>query len=888
MPAFPPTPEQHEAITLFLSGGNVSISALAGTGKALRDDQRILTVDGWKPIGDARVGDRVFGSDGKSHRVTAVFPQGVRELYSVVFSDGSEVIADGDHLWTVENTFDRSSKPGFTGRVMSTRDLIAHGVRSPKGRAKWFLPAHAPIEHETQLLPIDPWLLGVILGDGCIKQSLTLSLPDLEMRERVERLISGDGLVLCPRPRFGAECIDFAVTSHRVRSGRKGIWNPLLDYLNELGLRRRGQTHATRSDRKFIPQQYLRGSAMQRLELLRGLLDTDGTRCNANSFEFYSMSRHLADGVCDLVRSLGGVGRVRTKRGAVDRHGHRYGISYRVYATFPTDMCPFWLPRKAADWGVGARLEPVRTLDTISAVSSAKATCITVDAPDALYLTEGYVLTHNTSLLQFMAEAVPGRRGLYAAFNKALATEGAQKFAGTSVTSRTMHALAYRSFGAGMQHRLSDREPVRWQEKAHVCGIGEKYLLPADSGARTAALSRQQLVRATEATVKRFLNSDSPIIEPALVVLPMNIGELKEKEEARLRDTVTGFANKYWQDLQRPDGVLKFTHDCYLKMFELSRPQLPFDYILFDEAQDASPVITSILHQQQNTQVIAVGDKNQAIYSWRGAIDSMDSFGGAATSLTTSFRFGQPIADAANDWLELLGADLRVSGLPGKPASVWASERTPEAVLTRTNAGALSELVHSQTAGIPTGIAGERKAKELRSLAAAAKNLQDKGWTAHPELSPFHTWMEVADFADSEDGEDLKPFVDIVDKFGAGQVVSIIDSCVPTDRARTVVSTAHVAKGLEWLHVRISDDFRDPGDRGGSPKALPAEEARLAYVSVTRPTRHLDPSGFDWLDGYLARGGFVEGSFPGAVAETAHVGRTAGESAAKQPVSEES
>lgn len=491
-----------------------------------------------------------------------------------------------------------------------------------------------------------------------------------------------------------------------------------------------------------------------------------------------------------------------------------------------------------------------------------------------------------TATLQFMAEAAPGRRGLYAAFNKALATEGAQKFAGTNVTSTTMHALAYRDFGARMQHRLSDREPVRWQEKAHVCGIDGKYLLPASSGARTAALSRQQLVRATEATVKKFLNSDQPSIGAALVELPANIGELKPKDEAQLRGAIVGFANKYWQDLQRQDGVLKFTHDCYLKMFELSAPELPFDYILFDEAQDASPVITSILHQQKNTQVVAVGDKNQAIYSWRGATNSMEAFGGAATALTTSFRFGQPIADVANDWLELLGSDLRVSGLPGKPASVWASQRTPEAVLTRTNAGALSELVQSQTAGIPTGIAGERKAKELRSLAAAAKNLQDKGWTSHPELSSFHAWAEVADFADSDDGEDLKPFVDIVDKFGAGQVVSIIDSCVPTGQARTVVSTAHVAKGLEWLHVRISDDFRDPGDRGGAPKALPAEEARLAYVAVTRPTRHLDPSGFDWLDGYLARGGFVEGTRVRDASATAHVGDTADRSAGKQPARE--
>ncbi|MCK9913778.1 UvrD-helicase domain-containing protein [Microbacteriaceae bacterium K1510] len=479
--------------------------------------------------------------------------------------------------------------------------------------------------------------------------------------------------------------------------------------------------------------------------------------------------------------------------------------------------------------------------------------------------------TGKTSTLQFMAAALPERKGLYAAFNKAIASEAARRFSGTGVLAKTMHALAFADFGAPMRHRLESRRPVLWSEKATVLGINDKYVFASGEGALSGAISRQQLVRYATDTVNAYLHSTDEQITVDHVPIPSEIGRLTAAADRRLRETIVGFANRYWADLQRTDGTLKYTHDAYLKRWALSRPQLPFDFILFDEAQDADPVITSVLLNQKSAQIIVVGDRNQAIYGWRGAENAMDAFGGIRTKLTMSFRFGDAIAGSANTWLDLLGADpeLRVRGLPGKPSSVWDSQRIPEAVLTRTNGGALNEAVESQLSGVSTGIAGERKAKELRDLAQAASDLQTKKFTRHPDLEAFNTWADVVDYALSEDGGDLKPLVDVVERVGADKVVRVIDSCVPADVARTVVSTTHVSKGLEWKHVRISDDFRDPGDRQGAPKPILAEEARLAYVAVTRAIRHLDQRGLEWLPGYLARGGWVEGNPDGA--QTAHV-----------------
>lgn len=469
--------------------------------------------------------------------------------------------------------------------------------------------------------------------------------------------------------------------------------------------------------------------------------------------------------------------------------------------------------------------------------------------------------TGKTSTLQLLAGG-DHRRGLYVAFNKAIATEAQRKFDGTGVNARTMHSLAYGPFGAQMRHRLNNRRRVEWSEKANVLGINDKYLLPADSGAMAAALSRQKLVGMATRTVEAFMRSASFEITPDHVEIPADISGIKDSPSLELRTVVAEFARRYWADLTDPNGKLRYDHGAYYKQWHLSQPTLPFDFIMLDEAQDADELITDVL-ARQNAQIITVGDRYQQIYAWRGAQMSMDAYGGRHTALTMSFRFGDAIADYANRWLTLMGADLRLRGRPGAKSSVFAAEkRTPEAVLTRTNAGAILEIVQSQQSGHATGIAGERKAVEIRELAQAALSLQTKGRTSHPELDAFSSWNQVIEYAESDDGADMKPLVDVIERYTAPVVIAAIDKCVPTEQARTVVSTAHVAKGLEWLQVRVSDDFREPHPRKGTIQPIPAEEARLAYVAATRAQRHLDARGFDWVPGYVERGGWVEGAKP--------------------------
>lgn len=449
-----------------------------------------------------------------------------------------------------------------------------------------------------------------------------------------------------------------------------------------------------------------------------------------------------------------------------------------------------------------------------------------------------------TATLRFLADTAPERKGLYLAFNKSVQVDAQRRFAGTKVEPRTVNSLAYAQYGRQFKRRM-DQKYLMPHEKKHALGMVEKKF---EMG--TTFITWQKVIQLAGQTVETYCRSFRPDIELDMVVLPPTILGPKPHRD-QLREVILKYAKLWWQDLMNPDGQIEHSHSPYMKRWSLDYPQLPYDYLLVDEAQDLDGLTRGVLlSQNAETQVITVGDPNQAIYGWRGATNALDDFEGERTFLTQSFRFGDAIAARANFWLALLDSEMRIQGLPGKKSSVWPStKRRPEAILTRTNGGAISEVIEAQKHGLAVGVAGERKKKELIDLANAALDLQKTGKTRHRELDVFSSWDEVVNYV-SEDGAgtEIAALVRVVDSYGAPAVVRAMESTVPTHQADQTVSTVHVAKGLEWFQVRISDDFREPGfDKNtGEQKPLEPEEARLCYVAVTRAERHLDDSGLDW------------------------------------------
>ena len=348
-----------------------------GLGKAQPLAAGILTPSGWMTMGDMRVGMEIIGSDGMPHSVTGVFPQGVKPVYNVTFTDGVVVQCCGDHLWHVRD--DNHRKRGTKGVVLSVNEMLKRGIarsaRSHKLNCKYEIPKLSPIQFSQKTLPIHPYVLGVLIGDGCLVNSSPMfSTPDFDI-DIVNRVIPllGDEQVVSSRDTGGCRQYLIAGTKHK--------HNPMLNAVRNLKIN-------VRSGDKFIPGIYMLGSIVQRTELLRGLMDTDGT-CSKNRTSFSTTSAELARNVSDLVRSLGGAASTRRW----DRRAKGKGIEYSV--RIKTDFCPFHSERKSASWSRDHRAAGRRIM-SIEYAGEVEQQCISVSAPDKLYVTDGYKLTHNT------------------------------------------------------------------------------------------------------------------------------------------------------------------------------------------------------------------------------------------------------------------------------------------------------------------------------------------------------------------------------------------------------------------------------------------------------------------------------------------------------------
>jgi len=342
-----------------------------GLGKGLEVGTGVLRPDGsWIPVQDLLVGDLVVGSDGHPVVVEGVFDRGVQPGYRVTTDDGVSINVDADHLWTVATDLDISR--GIPWRTLDTKTL-SESLDAP-GRKRWRIPVTAHHGGGGQL-PVDSYILGVLLGDGHLSAG------------QVGFTSVDDGIVAMVKERLpeGIEMrVDlFASKPPRYRLvGSTHRQNPLLEALRDLGV------HGCRSWEKFVPEVYLRSSEEDRRALLAGLMDTDGWVGSAQ--QFTSTSERLAQDVAYLARSLGGVARITRRQ---TTHRDAYNVTIRM------DRCPFWLERKVDRWEQKPRLGVTRKIASIEPIEGGvHSVCIKVSAEDGLFITEGFVVTHNTHL----------------------------------------------------------------------------------------------------------------------------------------------------------------------------------------------------------------------------------------------------------------------------------------------------------------------------------------------------------------------------------------------------------------------------------------------------------------------------------------------------------
>lgn len=406
-------------------------------------DAKVLTPSGWVQMGDIKIGDKVIARDGSPTEVLGVFPKGEKEVYRVITTDGSSTECCEDHLWFTRTFEDH--KRGRPGSVKSTKQIMDTMV-GYRGKINHYIPRNEAVQFSKVELPIPPYTLGVLIGDGCMRGNVSIASTDRDIIDRVSVEVStlgidvvqirdtilyslsskrhynnkvarpillsnegvGDGVLFSSigvavrelglsRGRINHLCkneLELDGYEYRFMPRHTTFTNRIKEQLHKLGL------HDKNAWEKFIPDLYKYAAIEDRVELLRGLMDTDGTIKKNGEASFTTTSPVLAADMQELIRSLGGratlckrdrVGRIHTVNGIeiVTRRA-----SYEFTISMPGHINPFHLSRKASRHKT-SYVQRVG-ISSIEFVGKKEVQCIRVDHPEHLYLTDEFIVTHNT------------------------------------------------------------------------------------------------------------------------------------------------------------------------------------------------------------------------------------------------------------------------------------------------------------------------------------------------------------------------------------------------------------------------------------------------------------------------------------------------------------
>lgn len=444
-------------------------------------DAKILTPTGWTTMGQIKVGDYVIGRNGKPTKVLKIIPQGEKEIFKIKTTEGMETEACGDHLWLTRTT--ENIKRKKEGSVKTTKQIIDTLYREPSGkkqisensryglgdlRPNHFLPRNEMVEFEKQDLKISPYVLGSILGDGSISNTISVSNVDFDIIDRIRDetshlcdlvhnkdtiIYTFSGKYKNNKPSKGirltnivdrketifetsGDCIkelniNGGTLFERCSSEKivdeikyeyipctKKWQNPIKEELRVLGL------EGTKCHTKYIPDSYKYSSIEDRIALLQGLMDTDGTVKDNGESSFCTTSKQLAKDIIEVVRSLGGraiLPKPRNRIGNKSKIGEQIVesklLSYEFTISFDNDVNPFFCKRKSEKY-VPRKFIHNNGILSIKEAGIKECQCILVEDPEHLYITDDYIVTHNTEEEKLEPWIRPFKDNLMVLFNQ--------------------------------------------------------------------------------------------------------------------------------------------------------------------------------------------------------------------------------------------------------------------------------------------------------------------------------------------------------------------------------------------------------------------------------------------------------------------------------------
>lgn len=360
----------HQVIgTMFLNATRNALLALdMGTGKAQPINSKLLTPNGWINMGDIKVGNFVIGSDGKPKKVLGVFPQGIKDIYKVCFNDGTSTECCDEHIWSVNSS------------LKTLKEIKNNNLYDKSGNINYYIPIVKPIEFKEKNFYIHSYILGCLLGSECLstKNVTEFNIADADIVNKINNRLPINHILRKNKTNK---------YSYRIISENQHK-NNINDEIRKLNL------NNFNSCTKFIPDDYIFSSINQRLELLQGILDTNGyVSKKTGEIELLLTSKQLINDMQFIVQSLGGIGRIKEKWVKYNGENKLY---WKINIKLPIEFIPFKLNRKLKLYKQSSKHLLNRGIDSINYVGKKEAQCILIDSEDHLYVTDNCILTHNT------------------------------------------------------------------------------------------------------------------------------------------------------------------------------------------------------------------------------------------------------------------------------------------------------------------------------------------------------------------------------------------------------------------------------------------------------------------------------------------------------------
>lgn len=555
--------------TLFPNSERTVILASAGAGKGEPVTSKILTKKGFIQLKDLQLYDKVISPvDGKEYPVTGIYNRGVRHVNRITFTNRTSVLFDDDHLWAIQSDADRCTGKPFT--VVSAKELKNMPLYRQAG--KWrkhlvFIPVSCPVEFSDNVLPM-PYALGLFISDGSVvAKTIVIAEEDVKQKFEAELSLCGSSIVPLERK--------YHYRFHKFNNFKKSF-----------------SFFGTHSYNKFIPKEYLYASFETRRELLAGLIDGDGTVSSCGKIDFESTSEQLIEDITFLVSSLGGVVTKRkSKIGKYKKDGNTI-ICRPVY------RITFWLPdgivlsekHTTRMSSCPMQRRPYKAIESIEDAGFAECMCIYIDSPDHLFITDDWIVTHNTSrLMHILGEQLvttDSSRIAFVTFTRKGVSEGVsrvlKKYPFLSYEQlpffRTLHSLCFRELNI---------------DRNRLWGLKHEKLLNASIGSNVHRLyDLDHATRDNQILDAYDIERSGGRADPEIVCTP---------EYERL--------TKAYDEVKKQTGAIDFT-DC-LQMFVEQGKSLPVDVACIDECFSPETEVRMADGSIKEIRDIKVGDKVQ-------------------------------------------------------------------------------------------------------------------------------------------------------------------------------------------------------------------------------------------------------------------------------------